>query len=166
MSNHQSANFSRNRQIYELWMSIQDIIGAAYLWPINIRRLFWIGNLSHFQRIVVFTFVYVNGVNPEIFKEWVELLNLARNSEAIRHFNTLFHLFDSGGNYQLYAYNVSISKWLSTVDGNKVCIKINKHLNFRWEYLYMGKNKELYIHRINLISFNKNVDLVLDLRAI
>ena len=58
MSNHQSANFSRNRQIYELWMPVQDIIGAAYLWPINIRRLFWIGNLNHFQRIVVCTFVY------------------------------------------------------------------------------------------------------------
>ena len=58
MSNHQSANFSRNRQIYELWMPIQDIIGAAYLLPINMRRLFWIGNSNHFQRIVVCTFVY------------------------------------------------------------------------------------------------------------
>ena len=35
-------------------------------------------------------------------------------------------------------------------DGNKVCIKLNKHLNFRREYLYTGKNKEQYIHGIKV----------------
>ena len=44
MSNAQNANLSRKRQIYKLWMLIQDIIGPAYLWSINIRRLIWIGN--------------------------------------------------------------------------------------------------------------------------
>ena len=44
MSNAQNANLSRNRQMYELWMLIQDSIGPAYLWPIDIRRLIWIGN--------------------------------------------------------------------------------------------------------------------------
>ena len=43
MSNAQNA-LSRNRQIHELWMLIQNIMGPAYLWPINIRRLIWIGN--------------------------------------------------------------------------------------------------------------------------
>ena len=44
MSNAQNANWSTIRQIYKLWMLIQDIIGPAYLGPINIRRLIWIGN--------------------------------------------------------------------------------------------------------------------------
>ena len=94
------------RQIYEVWMTIQDIIGPAYLWPINIRRYFRTSNLNHYQRILVCTFVYVNGLNPEIFMEWVQLLNLARDPAAIRHFNALFRLFESGRNYTLYTVRI------------------------------------------------------------
>ena len=132
MSYHQNANCSRNRQIYQLWMSIQDIIGPTYLWPVNIRRLFWIGNLNHFQRIVVSTFVYVNGLNPEIFMQWVELLNLARNPEAIRHFNAIFRLFESGRNYRLYAYNVSNNRY-EYLDGS---IRIYTHKSRRQYGMY------------------------------
>ena len=102
---------STNRQIYEILMSVQDIIGPAYLWPINIRRYFWTANLTHFQRILVCTFVYVNGLNPEIFMQWVELLHLARDPAALRHFNALFGLFQNGRNYTLYAYNVSNNRY-------------------------------------------------------
>ena len=49
MSNAKNANLSRNKQIYKLWILIQDIIGPAYLWSIYIRRLIWIG-LNNFQR--------------------------------------------------------------------------------------------------------------------
>ena len=38
MSGLQGSN--RNREIYQLWMTIQDIIGPANLWPRKIRRYF------------------------------------------------------------------------------------------------------------------------------
>lgn len=102
---------SRNRQIYNLWTSIQDIIGPANLWPVNIRRYFWTANLNHFQRILVCTFVYVNGLNEVIFLEWASLLKLGRDSAANRHFEALFRLFHAGRNYTLYAYNVSNNRY-------------------------------------------------------
>ena len=91
----------RDRQIYRLWMTIQDIIGQASLRPVLIRRLFWTPNLIHWHRILICTFVYVNGLNPEIFFEWVILLQLGRDSAAYRHFCALFRLFENGRNYTL-----------------------------------------------------------------
>ena len=101
------AHRERDRQIYRLWMTIQDIVGEASLWPVLIRRLFWTPNLIHWHRILICTFVYVNGLNPEIFFEWVNLLQLGRDSAAYRHFRALFRLFENGRNYTLYAYNVT-----------------------------------------------------------
>ena len=46
---------------------MQDIIGDAGKWPKLIRRLFWTENLKHFQRCIVAAFVYVNGLDPDIF---------------------------------------------------------------------------------------------------
>ena len=40
--------------------------------------------MRHFQRILIATFVYVNGLNPVIFMEWADQLNLARGKESIR----------------------------------------------------------------------------------
>ena len=109
MSGLQGSN--RNREIYQLWMTIQDIIGPANLWPRKIRRYYWTPNLIHFERILICTFVYVNGLNPEIFFEWVALLNLGRDRAANRHFNALFRLFEAGRNYTLYAYNVTRNRY-------------------------------------------------------
>jgi hypothetical protein len=53
---------------------IQDIIGSASLWPTRIRRLFWTAGLRHFDRVLLCTFAWVNGLNPEVVYEWVELL--------------------------------------------------------------------------------------------
>lgn len=97
---------SRNRRIYVLWEDIQEIIGPASHWPHMIRRLFWRRNLQHFQRILVCTFVFVNGLNPIIFDEWMLLMNLCRDQAAINHVRNLFRLFESGRYYRLYAYNV------------------------------------------------------------
>lgn len=58
---------SMNRHIYECWMTIQDVIGPASQWPFLIRRLFWSTHLTHWERILISTFVFVNGLNPVIF---------------------------------------------------------------------------------------------------
>lgn len=95
-------NKSRNRKIYELWSSIQDIVGNAKLWPKRIRRNFWTSGLKHFDRIITSTFVYVNGLNPELFYEWVDLLNLASDRDAYRHFRELFKSFEARKKFQKF----------------------------------------------------------------
>lgn len=81
---------SRSREIYEHWMAIQDIIGPAKEWPFLIRRLFWTRFLRHWQRILICAFVYVNGLDPLLFMEWVTLKGLARDASAFNHFDALF----------------------------------------------------------------------------
>lgn len=55
---------SKNREIYEMWESIQDIIGPADEWPHFIRRLFWTRGVKHNMRPILCAFVFVNGLNP------------------------------------------------------------------------------------------------------
>lgn len=81
---------SRSSRIYRLWMDIQHIIGPANLWPLSIRRLFWTRPLRHWQRILICTFAYVNGLNPEVLIEWVLLLRLL-NNESVRHIQRKAH---------------------------------------------------------------------------
>ena len=104
------AGVSRNRQIYELWRDIQDIVGSASLWPYKIRRLFWTEGVQHFDRILLATFVLVNGLNPVVFLEWADLLNLCRDRAARRHFDALFRYLPHR-NYTLYAYNVTMNRY-------------------------------------------------------
>lgn len=106
---------SRNTQIYKLWMDIQDIIGPAHLWPLTIRRLFWTQTLGHWDRILICAFSYVNGLNPEVLIEWIQLRSLVKNDlVAIRHMQSFFALIERGRNYSLYAWNVSMrrNEWL------------------------------------------------------
>ena len=57
-------------ETYCLWRDIQDIIGIASEWPRNIRRLFWGKSLHYWERIQVAAFVWVNGLNPDVFFDW------------------------------------------------------------------------------------------------
>lgn len=110
---------SRGRQIYESWAEIQDIIGKASLWPVRIRRLFWTKNIKNFERFIVCVFVYVNGLNPELFKEWALLMGLLRDNEAHRHVDYLFTKFEEGKYAkEHYAYNVSQQRY-EYIDGTR-----------------------------------------------
>lgn len=102
---------SRNKAIYELWRDLQDVVGPARLWPYNIRKLFWKKNLKHWERILLAAFAYVNGLNPEMFLDWVKLMGLCRDNSGIRHFTAFFRLVDSGRMYKLYAYNVTNNRY-------------------------------------------------------
>ena len=61
------AAVARNRQIYELWRDIQDIIGNARLWPYRIRALFWKQGVKHFERILFSDFCLSEWVEPRGF---------------------------------------------------------------------------------------------------
>ena len=96
-----------DRQIYETWTIIQDIVGPANQWPHSTRRLFWTKHLEHWDRILICAFVYVNGLNPDIFLEWANLLELGRDRSAYRHFEALLRVQFPNTNYILYAWNVT-----------------------------------------------------------
>jgi hypothetical protein len=100
-----------------LWRDIQDIIGPASHWPKRMRTLFWSKNIKHFDRIILATFVYVNGLNPYIFLKWVDLSHMCRDAAARRHLSSLLDMFECGRYYKLYGYNVLMrrTEWL---DGN------------------------------------------------
>ena len=97
----------------QLWREIQDIIGSASLWPRHIRRLFWSGHIDSFNRTSVATFVFVNGLNPEVFLEWASLLKLCRDRAARNHFKYLFRTFEADPRRypNLYAYNISNNRY-------------------------------------------------------
>ena len=101
---------SKNREIYEKWVEIQDLIGPASKWPFLIRKLFWQQNIKHFERLLVAAFVYVNGLNPLIFLEWARLNSLCTDENGYKQFEDLFKLFDDR-KYKLYAYHVGNNRY-------------------------------------------------------
>lgn len=104
---------------YQLWRDIEDQIGPAGAWPRNIRRLFWEKNVVHWQRIILATFVYVNGLNPVVFMEWATLRGMCRDAAARRHFVALFRIFDGNpSRYNLWAWNMAMSEY-QYLDGRR-----------------------------------------------
>jgi len=92
---------------YVLWSDIQDIVGPASAWPRRIRRYFWTRHLSHFERVLTATFVWVNGLNPEVWYDWCELKGFfSRGSAHYRHYQQLFQYFREGRRYKLWAWHV------------------------------------------------------------
>ena len=71
---------------YILFDDICNIIGPSDEWPLGILKLFWRPNAKHWERFILGTFVAVNGLNPEIFLEWVDLMSLARDKNALDDF--------------------------------------------------------------------------------
>ena len=99
-----------------LFDDICDIIGHADEWPSNIRQLFWSGNVTHFNRLKLCDFVAVNGLNPEVFHEWIDVVGLARDLSALNEFKSLLHTFTTNP-----------EKW------NRACAF--HVLNYRYEYI-------------------------------
>ena len=72
------------KRICELWLEILDIIGPVQNWPPKMRNLFFTRDLTHYQRLKVCAFVYVNGLNPEMFYEWNDHFKLIAKADALR----------------------------------------------------------------------------------
>jgi len=92
---------------YQLWTDIQDIVGPASFWPQRIRRNFWTRELSHIDRVLTAAFIWVNGLNPEVYYDWCELKQFFRRGSAThRHFQQLFAYFRQGRRYRLWSWHV------------------------------------------------------------
>ena len=57
---------------YILFDDICDIIGPSDEWPEGILKLFWSRNVKHWDCFMLCVFVAVNGLNSEVFLEWVD----------------------------------------------------------------------------------------------
>ena len=110
-SSNMASSMSNNRLIYESWRDIQEIIGDAHKWPAIVRKLFWTQGVKHFDRLILATFVLVNGMNPEQFMDWARLMRLGRDEAAYRHFEYLFRTLPDQNNKSLYAYNVTTNRY-------------------------------------------------------
>ena len=51
-------------------------------------------HLKGWPRTKTAVFVFVNGLNSEIFMEWAHLLELGRDADSFRHFQYLFSAFE------------------------------------------------------------------------
>jgi len=103
---------------YILWTDIQDIVGPATSWPDNIRLFFWTRHLSHWERIRMAAFVWVNGLNPEVYYDWFQLKRFFnRGSPTQRHYQQLFAYLRQGRRYALWAWHV-LNRRYEWIDGS------------------------------------------------
>ena len=82
------------KRICELWLEILDIIGPVRNWPPKMRNLFFTRGLTHYQCLKVCAFVYVNGLNPEMFYEWNDHFKLIAKADALRECKNWFTEFE------------------------------------------------------------------------
>ena len=111
---------TKNQTVSNLWQIIQDAIGDANKWrPVEMRKRFWTRYITNQERMKLATFVFCNGLNPEIFMEWVDLMELCRDPDARKHFTYLFERFEMG-DYPpyLYAYVPAQQEW-QYLNGNR-----------------------------------------------
>ena len=100
------------REISKLWLNIIDIIGTINLWPKDVRKLFWEKNWDHEQKFKVAVFVYINGLNPLLLYDWIELYGNTNQNGKI-HIRYLIDLFEDGNRYrrQYYSWNVAQARY-------------------------------------------------------
>ena len=101
-----------------LWGDILDIIGPVKKWQPKMRNLFFKQGLSHFERLKVCAFVYVNGLNPVMFFEWADFLQLLSDKAARRECENWFAEFEKNTTKwkHIYQFNVYYHRY-EFIDG-------------------------------------------------
>ena len=96
----------------QTWLVIQDILGSHRKWPANIRMIFWRKQIPHFSRILLASFVFVNGLNVDILIEFLLLVNRNRTSGQIDEIISLLASFtENPKKYTYYAYSVTNNRY-------------------------------------------------------
>ena len=73
----------------------------------RIQRYFWTRNLSHWERVLTATFIWINGLNPDVYYDWCELKAFFSRGSAIhRHSEQLLRYFREGRRYSLWSWHV------------------------------------------------------------
>jgi len=118
---------------YLLWRDIQDIIGPASFWPWRVRLYFWTRQLSPWERIRTAAFIWINGLNPEIFYDWCQLKAFfVRGSATHQHYEQLFSDFRHGRRYSMiWSWHVSNGRY-EWLDGS-VRIPPHRYVHYRMQ---------------------------------
>ena len=78
---------------YVLFNNVCDVVGPSDEWSILILILFWRPHTKHWERFILCTFVAVNGLNPDMFLEWIHVMSLARDESTLQEFKYFLHTF-------------------------------------------------------------------------
>ena len=99
--------------VYLLWDDICEVIGDPDKWPTVMRTLFWAPNIGHWNRMKLCGFVVVNGLHPQYFMDWVDLMGLARDNKARYEFCNLLKELNTNKERwsHVYAYNVTMHRY-------------------------------------------------------
>ena len=92
--------YSRLREISRLWLNVIDVIGPINLWPKDVRKLFWKKNGTLEGGFKVAVFVYINGLNPLLLYEWIEVYGNITNRSSKSHVRYLIELYEEGTRYR------------------------------------------------------------------
>lgn len=99
--------------IYEakllLWDDICDIIGPSDLWPASMVKLFWSNNPKHLDRLKMAAFSIINGLNPVVLLEWVQLMGMKKGTDSYRDLEYFCVQFDKNENKKwnhIYQWNI------------------------------------------------------------
>ena len=113
---------------YILFDDICDIIGPSDEWPLSILKMFWRPNSRHWERFILCTFVAVNGLNHEIFCEWIDVMSLTWDGKALLYdvetsWGNFFISFNADDQSISYISNVSnhtnkLSRWTFSIKTN------------------------------------------------
>ena len=104
-----------------LWDDILDIIGPVKKWPPKMGNLFFKQGLSHFERLKVCTFMYVNGLNPVMFFEWANFVQLLSNEAACRECQNWFNEFKNNTTKWKHIYH----SMFTTTDTSILIVELN-----------------------------------------
>ena len=92
------------------WYDMVDIIGPVRNWPPKIRNLFFRKNITHSQLFQLSTFIFVNGVNPDMLLDLVDRMVLCSSEKSHCEFVSLLTTFETNPKKyaHMYAYNVYV----------------------------------------------------------
>ena len=96
-----------------LFLLIEDLIGPSKEWPLWIKNLFFKQNLNHSERPLICSFIIFNGLDPEIFYDWVQKKNLARDQNALKEIKSLCNAYKNNPEQwkKIYTFCTKEKKW-------------------------------------------------------
>ena len=164
-----------NTTEYQLWLDIQDIVGPANLWPRQIRQNFWANHWSHCERLKTAAFIWINGLNLEVYYDWCDLRQkLIRGSGNKDTFNNSSVISNKGASHATIDYGHGLYLWggsngsvlgpllfvlfISPVanvinpDLSETSNLVSFHQYADDTQLYIGTNASTLVHQVALIE--------------
>ena len=86
---------------------LQDLVGPSHRWPRSLRRMVFAQlHLNNTDRFTVIVFLYRNGVNPVIIKEFLSCYNF--DTAAWRQIDYVVHALEQGRGWR--QWNVALQR--------------------------------------------------------